>query len=108
MSLNSLINEQIKQVLNRNTNNVIETITKQLNVSKITLVDIWNNLNTEFSIKYKPSRIFIPEIIDEDIYPIFIPEIIDEDITISQEYKIEIIDEDFYPEIKLEIIDENL
>ena len=95
MSLNSLINEQIKQVLNRNTNNVIETITKQLNVSKITLVDIWNNLNTEFSIKYKPSRIFIPEIIDEDI-------------TISQEYKIEIIDEDFYPEIKLEIIDENL
>jgi hypothetical protein len=94
MSLNSLLNEQLKQVLNRNTNNVIETITEQLNVSKDVLVDIWNKLNTDFTIKYKPSRIVVPQIIDEDI-PIY------------QESKIEIIDEDIYPEITVEILDEN-
>ena len=107
MSLNSLLNEQLKQVLNRNTNNVIETITEQLNVSKDMLVDIWNKLNTDFTIKYKPSNIVIPEIIDEDIYPTIVPEIIDEDIPITRESRIEIIDEDFYPEIKVEILDEN-
>ena len=91
MSLNSLLNEQIKHVLNRNTNNVIETITEKLNVSKDVLVDIWNKLNTDFTIKYKPT-IVVPELIDEDIY---------------QETKIEIMDEDIYPEIKVELIDED-
>ena len=106
MSLNSLLNEQLKQVLNRNTNNVIETITEQLNVSKDMLVDIWNKLNTDFTIKYKSSHIVVPEIIDEDIYPTFVPEILDEDIPIFQESKIEILDEDLYPEITVEILDE--
>ena len=105
MSLNSLLNEQIKQVLNRNTNNVIETITEKLNVSKDVLVDIWNKLNTEFVIKYKPSTRVVPELIDEDIYPV--PELIDEDIPVSQYSNIEILEEDIYPEIKVEIIDEN-
>ena len=100
MSLNSLLNEQVKQVLNRNTNNVIKTITEQLNVSKDVLVDIWNKLNTDFAIKYKHSTIVVPEILDEDIYPV--PEILDEDIPIYQEYTIEIIEEDIYPEIKVE------
>ena len=102
MSLNSLINEQIKNVLNRNTNNVIETITEKLNVSKDVLVDIWNKLNTDFTIKHKPTAIVVPELIDEDIYAV--PELIDEDI--FQETKIEILEEDIYPEIRLEIIDE--
>jgi hypothetical protein len=105
MSLNSLLNEQLKQVLNRNTNNVIETITEKLNVSKDVLVDIWNKLNTDFVIKYKPSSIIVPELIDEDIYPV--PELIDEDIPVSQYSNIEILEEDIYPEIKVEIIDEN-
>jgi hypothetical protein len=105
MSLNSLLNEQLKQVLNRNTNNVIETITEKLNVSKDVLVDIWNKLNTDFFIKYKPSSIIVPELIDEDIYPV--PELIDEDIPVSQYSNIEILEEDIYPEIKVEIIDEN-
>lgn len=88
MSLNSLLNEQLKQVLNRNTNTIIDTITEQLNVSKYTLVDIWNKLNTEFKIKNKEH--IIPAIIDEDIYPEIVVEIIDEDI-----YPVEILDEDF-------------
>jgi hypothetical protein len=104
MSLNSLLNEQLKQVLNRNTNNVIETITEKLNVSKDVLVDIWNKLNTDFVIKYKSSAIVVPELIDEDIYPV--PELIDEDIPVSQYSNIEILEEDIYPEIKVEIIDE--
>jgi len=90
MSLNSLINEQIKQVLNRNTNTVINSISEKLDISKDMLVDIWNKLNNDFKIKIKTS-IVMPEIIDEDI-PI-VPVIIDEDIPI--ETRIEIIDEDF-------------
>ena len=90
MSLNSLINEQIKQVLNRNTNTVINSISEKLDISKDMLVDIWNKLNNDFKIKIKTS-IVMPEIIDEDI-PI-VPVIIDEDIPI--EIRIEIIDEDF-------------
>ena len=90
MSLNSLLNEQIKQVLNRNTNTVINSISENLNVSKDMLVDIWNKLNIDFKIKNKSFNV-VPEIIDEDI-PI-VPVIIDEDIPI--ETRIEIIDEDF-------------
>ena len=60
----------------------------------------WNKLNIDFAIKYKPSTIVVPEILDEDIYPV--PEILDEDIPIYQEYTIEIIEEDIYPEIKVE------
>jgi len=90
MSLNSLLNEQIKQVLNRNTNTVINSISEKLDISKDILIDIWNKLNIDFKVKNKPSNI-TPEIIDEDI-SIF-PEIIDEDIPI--ETRIEIIDEDF-------------
>jgi len=90
MSLNSLINEQIKQVLNRNTNTVINSISEKLDISKDMLVDIWNKLNNDFKIKIKTSNV-IPEIIDEDI--LIVPVIIDEDIPI--ETRIEIIDEDF-------------
>jgi hypothetical protein len=90
MSLNSLINEQIKQVLNRNTNTVINSISEKLDISKDMLVDIWNKLNIDFKIKNKSFNV-VPEIIDEDI-PI-VPVIIDEDIPI--ETRIEIIDEDF-------------
>jgi hypothetical protein len=90
MSLNSLLNEQIKQVLNRNTNTVINSISENLNISKDMLVDIWNKLNIDFKIKNKSFNV-VPEIIDEDI-PI-VPVIIDEDIPI--ETRIEIIDEDF-------------
>ncbi len=90
MSLNSLINEQLKQVLNRNTNTVINSISEKLDISKDILIDIWNKLNIDFKVKNKRSNI-IPEIIDEDI--LIVPEIIDEDIPV--ETKIEIIDEDF-------------
>jgi hypothetical protein len=90
MSLNSLLNEQLKQVLNRNTNTVINSISEKLDVSKDMLVDIWNKLNVDFKIKNKSFNV-VPEIIDEDI-PI-VPVIIDEDIPI--ETRIEIIDEDF-------------
>jgi hypothetical protein len=86
MSLNLLINEQIKNVLNKNTTKVINSISEKLDVSKDMLVDIWNKLNTDFKIKHTPV------IIDEDI-PNF--------------KEIEIIDEDIVPEIRVEIIDED-
>jgi hypothetical protein len=87
MSLNSLINEQLKQVLNKNTNTIIESISKNLNVSKYSLVDIWNKLNSEFKIKN------IPQVIE--------PEIIDEDIMC-----VEVLEEEIMPEIRVVIIDE--
>ena len=96
MSLNSLLNEQLKQVLNKNTNTIIETISKNLNVSKYSLVDIWNSLNSEFKIKNIP-QVIEPEIIDEEI----MPEIIDEEIMP------EIIDEEIMPEIYVVITDED-
>ena len=89
MSLNSLINEQIKNTLNKNTNNVIETISKNSNVSKYSLVDIWNRLNSEFKIKNFP-QVIEPEILDEDIIGV---EILDEEI--MPEVHVVIIDEDF-------------
>ena len=104
MSLNSLINDQIKNILNRNTNTVISSISEKLDISKDVLVDIWNKLNTEFRVKNKPKK-SIPEILDEDIPTIFNLEIIDEDIPAFKE--ITIIDEDIIPEIKVEIIDED-
>jgi hypothetical protein len=89
MSLNSLINEQIKQVLNKNTNTIIESISEKLNVSRYTLVDIWNKLNNEFKIKN------IPQIIE--------PEIIDEDIMC-----VEVLEEEIMPETHVVIIDEDI
>ena len=89
MSLNSLINEQLKQVLNKNTNTIIESISKNLNVSKYSLVDIWNKLNSEFKIKNIP-QVIEPEIIDEDIMCV---EVLEEEI--MPEICVVIIDEDF-------------
>jgi hypothetical protein len=89
MSLNSLINEQLKRVLDKNTNTVIETISKNLNVSKYSLVDIWNRLNSEFKIK-NITQVIEPEIIDEDIIGV---EILEEEI--MPEIRVVIIDEDF-------------
>ncbi len=93
MSLNSLIDEQIKNTLSRTTNTVINSISEKLDISKDMLIDIWNSLNKDFKIKHKPSTIVIPEIIDEDIPAFNEIEIIDEDII--PEFKVEIIDEDF-------------
>ena len=91
MSLNFLLNEQIKQVLNRNTNTVINSISEKLDISKDMLIDIWNKLNSDFKVKINKQTNIIPVIIDEDIS--IITEIIDEDIPV--ETRIEIIDEDF-------------
>ena len=81
MSLNYLINEQIKKTLNNNTNSVIQSISDNLNISKFILIEAWNKLNNEFKINQEP------EIIDEDI-----------PITVI----------DVYPETRIEIIDEEL
>ena len=85
MSLNYLINEQIKRTLNNNTSSVIQSISDNLNISKVVLIEAWNNINNEFKIKQ-------------------VPEIIDEDIPIT----VEIIDEIIYPETRIEITDEEL
>ncbi len=76
MSLNYLINEQIKKTLNNNTSNVIQSISDNLSISKNILIEAWNKLNNEFKIKQE----YITEIIDEDIYPETRIEIIDEDL----------------------------
>ncbi len=91
MSVISLLNRQINNVLNNNTKNVINVMADTYNVSVNNLVDIWNNINPEFKIKLKkePEKKFI---------------FIDDDEPVKK--KLEIEDDDGPVKKKLEIEDE--
>jgi hypothetical protein len=133
MSLNTLINKQIKQTLNKTTNNVINSISEQLNVTRDSLIEIWNQLNPEFRLlssnncvidkplKINTNRIedIVPqvnhyeiEIGEEDIVPQvnhYEIEIGEEDIVPQvNHYEIEIGEEDIVPQVEeYEIVDED-
>ena len=116
MSLNTLINKQIKQTLNKTTNNVINSISEQLNVTRDSLIEIWNQLNPEFRLLSsnncvinKPLKINTNRIEDN------VPQVNHYEIEIGEDivpqvnhYEIEIGEEDIVPQVEeYEIVDED-
>ena len=88
MSIISLLNEQLKNNLNKTTKDLIISMSEQFNLQHKDLLNIWNELNPEF--KHNFNHVKIDE--DGEVIVVRKPRLEDEDVIIVKKPRVTIED----------------
>jgi hypothetical protein len=88
MSIISLLNEQLKNNLNKTTKDLIISMSEQFNLQHKDLLNIWNELNPEF--KHNFNHVKIDE--DDEVIVVRKPRLEDEDVIIVKKPRVTIED----------------
>jgi thiamine phosphate synthase YjbQ (UPF0047 family) len=88
MSIISLLNEQLKNNLNKTTKDLIISMSEQFNLQHKDLLNIWNELNPEF--KHNFNHVKIDE--DDEVIVVRKPIVEDEDVIIVKKPRVTIED----------------
>lgn len=89
MSIISLLNEQLKNNLNKTTKDLIISMSEQFDLSHKDLLNIWNELNPEFKHNFNYSKVVIE---DEEVIIVKKPKVEDEEIIIVKKPRVTIED----------------
>ncbi len=101
MSIISLLNEQLKNNLNKTTKDLIISITEQFNLDHKDLLNIWNELNPEFKHNFNyvkvddEEEVIVvrkPVIEDEEVIVVKKPVIEDEEVIVVKKPRVTIED----------------
>ncbi len=85
MSIISLLNEQLKNNLNKTTKDLIVSMSEQFNLQHKDLLNIWNELNPEF--KHNFNYVKVDD--DEEVIVVRTPVIEDEEVIVVRKPVIE-------------------
>jgi len=88
MSIISLLNEQLKNNLNKTTKDLIISMSEQFNLQHKDLLNIWNELNPEF--KHNLNHVKIDD--EEEIIVVRKPVIEDEEVIVVKKPRVTIED----------------
>ena len=87
MSIISLLNEQLKNNLNKTTKDLIISMSEQFNLQHQDLLNIWNELNPEFKHKFNHVKVD-----DDEVIVVRKPRVEDEEVIIVKKPRVTIED----------------
>ena len=87
MSIISLLNEQLKNNLNKTTKDLIISMSEQFNLQHKDLLNIWNELNPEFKHNFNHVKVD-----DDEVIVVRKPRVEDEEVIIVKKPRITIED----------------
>ena len=85
MSIISLLNEQLKNNLNKTTKDLIVSMSEQFSLHHKDLLNIWNELNPEFKHNFNHVKVIVE---DEEVIIVKKPRVEDEEVIIVKKPKI--------------------
>ena len=102
MSIISLLNEQLKNNLNKTTKDLIISMSEQFNLSHKDLLNTWNELNPDFKHNFNYVKFVIedeeeiivkkPKVEEEDVIIVRKPRVKEDDIIITKKPRVTIED----------------
>ena len=87
MSIISLLNEQLKNNLNKTTKDLIISMSEQFKLPHKDLLNIWNELNPEFKHNFNHAKV-----VDEEVIIVRKPRVEDEEVIIVKKPRVTIED----------------
>jgi|LauGreDrversion2_2_1035103.scaffolds.fasta_scaffold101541_2 hypothetical protein len=87
MSIISLLNEQLKNNLNKTTKDLIISMSEQFKLPHKDLLNIWNELNPEFKHNFNHVKV-----VDEEVIIVRKPRVEDEEVIIVKKPRVTIED----------------
>ena len=89
MSIISLLNEQLKNNLNKTTKDLIVSMSEQFSLPHKDLLNIWNELNPEFKHNFNHVKVIVE---DEEVIIVKKPRVEDEEVIIVKKPRVTIED----------------